>query len=112
MTQLQARMAAGELSARQLVEAYLARIEAIDRGGPTLRSVHRDQPRRARDCRGARSRARRGRVRGPLHGIPILLKDNIDTADRMQTTAGSLALLGAPSPPTRPSRAGCARPAR
>jgi amidase len=93
--QLQARMAAGALTARQLVEAYLARIEAIDRDGPRLRSIIETNP-DAVDIADALDRERAaGHVRGPLHGIPIVLKDNIDTADRMQTTAGSLALVGA-----------------
>src|SRR4051794_27917138 len=92
----QARMASGEFTARQLVAAYLARIDSIDRRGPTLRSVLEVNP-DALEIADALDRERAaGRVRGPLHGLPILLKDNIDTADRMQTTAGSLALLGAP----------------
>jgi amidase len=90
----QARMASGEFTARQLVEAYLERIEAVDRRGPTLRSVLEINP-EALEAAEALDRERAaGRVRGPLHGLPILVKDNIDTADRMQTTAGSLALLG------------------
>ena len=92
--QLQARMASGALTARQLVEAYLERIEAVDRGGPRLRSIIETNP-DALEIADALDRERAdGHVRGPLHGIPIVLKDNIDTADRMQTTAGSLALLG------------------
>ncbi len=78
---------------------YLARIEALDRGGPTLRSVIETNP-DALDLADALDRERAAKqVRGPLHGIPLLLKDNIDTADRMGTTAGSLALVGA-----RPAR--------
>ena len=92
---LQARLASGEISSRQLVEAYLERIETIDRHGPTLRSVLEVNP-DALEIAEALDRERaQGRVRGPLHGVPILVKDNIDTVDRMQTTAGSLALLGA-----------------
>lgn len=91
-------MAAGELTALQIVELYLERIDRLDRHGPTLSSIIEINP----DVRAiARSldeeRAAKG-PRGPLHGIPILLKDNIATADRMQTTAGSLALLGSCSP--------------
>ena len=79
-------------SARQLAEAYLARIEAIDKAGPKINSVIELNP-DALAIADARDRERKeGRVRGPLHGIPILIKDNIDTADRMHTTAGSLAL--------------------
>jgi amidase len=92
--QLQARMASGALTARQLVEAYLERIEAVDRGGPRLRSIIETNP-DALEIADALDRERAdGHVRGPLHGIPIVLKDNIDTADRLQTTAGSLALVG------------------
>ncbi len=93
---LQSRMSAGQLSARRLVEMYLARIEALDRTGPMLRAVIETNP-DALEIADAldRERARAG-PRGPLHGIPLLLKDNIDTADRMSTTAGSLALVGAP----------------
>jgi amidase len=94
ISDLQAAMISGELNARQIALDYIAAIEAIDWGGPQLRSVieinpHADLIAAERD----RERAA-GHVRGPLHGIPILLKDNIDTADEMQTTAGSLALLG------------------
>jgi amidase len=96
LEQLQARMASGELSARQLTAAYLGRIDAVDRDGPTLRSIIETNP-DALEIADALDRERaQGKVRGPLHGIPIVLKDNIDTADRMQTTAGSLALLGTP----------------
>jgi amidase len=92
---LQAQMSSGALTARALAEAYLRRIEAIDRAGPTLRSIIETNP-DALDIADALDRERaQGNVRGPLHGIPIVLKDNIDTADRMQTTAGSLALLDA-----------------
>ncbi|MEA3060162.1 MAG: amidase, partial [Sphingomonadales bacterium] len=94
---LQTQMASGALTARQLAEAYLARIETIDRAGPTLRSIIETNP-DALEIADALDRERaQGTVRGPLHGIPIVLKDNINTADRMQTTAGSLALLGAPA---------------
>jgi amidase len=90
--QLQAEMAAGRVTSRKLVDYFLARIEALDRNGPRLNSVIEINPdaRRIADALDA-ERPRRG----PLHGIPILLKDNIDTADAMQTTAGSLALVGA-----------------
>jgi amidase len=92
VAELQEGMRTGKYTARSLVERYLARIEEIDRRGPTLRSVIETNPDALADA-DARDRERReGRVRGPLHGIPLLLKDNIDTADRMRTTAGSLAL--------------------
>jgi amidase len=91
---LQADMAAGTLTALRLVEQYLERIEAIDRSGPEIRSVIEINP-DAQALAEALDRERQsGQTRGPLHGIPILLKDNIDTADLMHTTAGSLALLG------------------
>jgi amidase len=91
----QARMTSGEFSSRQLVEAYLARIESIDRSGPTLRSVLEVNPDALQIAEALDRERAAGRVRGPLHGLPLLVKDNIDTADRMQTTAGSLALLNA-----------------
>ncbi len=101
LDELQRRMQAGALSALALSEAYLARIAALDRGGPLLRSVietNPDAPAIAREL--DRERRERG-PRGPLHGIPVLLKDNLDTADRTTTTAGSLALEG--SHPARDS---------
>jgi amidase len=95
--QLQAGMAEGSYTARQIAERYLARIEAIDRKGPVLASVIETNP-DALSIADALDRERRDKgPRGPLHGIPILLKDNIDTADKMMTTAGSLALVG-PAP--------------
>jgi amidase len=94
---LQAEMDAGRLTARRVVELYLERIEQIDRSGPSLRSVLETNP-EALDIADALDRERRARgARGPLHGIPVLVKDNIDTADRMMTTAGSIALEG-PAP--------------
>ena len=91
---LAAAMASGERSARSVTEAYLARIAEIDRQGPTLRSIIETNP-DALDIAAALDRERaEGRVRSPLHGVPILVKDNLDTADRMTTTAGSLALEG------------------
>lgn len=89
--ELRARMARGELDSVDLTRAYLARIEAIDRAGPMLRSVIATNPRALEEARALDAERRAGRVRGPLHGIPILLKDNID-ATPMATTAGSLAL--------------------
>ena len=86
---LQSAMASGGLTSRNLTETYLARIEAVD---PTLRSVLQTNPDALEiaDAMGAERRS--GSVRGSLHGIPVLVKDNIDTADRMKTTAGSFAL--------------------
>jgi amidase len=95
---LQARLGSGALTARQLTEAYLARIEALDTRGPALRSVIEVNP-DALSIAAELDRERTAKgARGPLHGIPILLKDNIDTADRTTTTAGSLALEGSVPP--------------
>ena len=95
---LQSRMTNGTLTSRALTAAYLARIAAIDVAGPTLRSVIEKNPDALSIAAAMDAERRAGRVRGPLHGIPVLIKDNIDTADRMQTTAGSLALFGTPAP--------------
>jgi amidase len=89
---LQARMAAGRLTARTLVLAYLSRIEAHDRHGPKLQAVIETNPDAVTIAAELDRERRLGRLRGPLHGIPVLVKDNLATADRMQTTAGSLAL--------------------
>ncbi len=92
---LQAGMKAGKYTARSLVELYRARIEEIDKQGPAINSVIELNP-DALEIADALDKERKDkRPRGPLHGIPILIKDNIDTADRMATTAGSLALVGA-----------------
>ncbi|MBP8295761.1 MAG: amidase [Burkholderiales bacterium] len=98
VVELQAAMQAGTLSARALVKAYLARIRAVDRAGPRLNAIIELNP----DALAIAAELDRERKatgpRGPLHGIPILIKDNIATADKMQTTAGSLALLGVKPP--------------
>ena len=92
---LQAGMISRKFSARSLTEQYLARIEQIDRRGPAVNSVIELNP-DAVAIAEALDKERKGKgARGPMHGIPMLIKDNIDTADRMQTTAGSLALMGA-----------------
>jgi amidase len=92
---LQKRMASGQDSARTLCEKYIARIEAVDGRGPTLKSVLEINPDALAIADRLDGERKAGKLRGPLHGIPILIKDNIGTADRMNTTAGSLALLGA-----------------
>jgi len=92
--ELQSMMTAGELTACQLVELYLERIDAIDRNGPKLNSVIETNPEALAIASSLDDERHRGKTRGPLHGIPILIKDNIDTHDRMQTTSGSLALEG------------------
>ncbi|HEX5703500.1 MAG TPA: amidase [Pyrinomonadaceae bacterium] len=91
---LQAGMSSGKYSARSLTEKYLDRINDIDKRGPALKSVIEVNP-DAESIAAEMDRERKaGRLRGPLHGIPVLIKDNIDTHDRMMTTAGSLALTG------------------
>jgi amidase len=98
VAQLQQWMQDGRYTSRQLTDLYLQRIDTIDRQGPTLRAVIEINP-DARTIADALDRERRDKgPRGPLHGVPILIKDNIDTGDRMQTTAGSLALEGTPAP--------------
>jgi amidase len=94
LADLQKKMQAGEESARSLVEKYRRRIDALDRQGPALHAVIEMNP--EADDIAARLDAERATKgpRGPLHGIPVLIKDNIGTADRMTTTAGSLALEG------------------
>ena len=95
---LQAGMAAGRWTARSLAEQYLARIEALDRQGPALHAVLETNPEALAIADALDAERQAGKTRGPLHGIPILVKDNLATADRMQTTAGSLALAGVPVP--------------
>jgi amidase len=95
LADLQEGMKSGRLTARSLAEKYLARIEAIDKRGPAVNGVIETNP-DALSAADALDRERKEKgPRGPLHGVPVLLKDNIDTADRMATTAGSLALVGA-----------------
>jgi amidase len=95
---LQTRMAAGTLTARELTAAYLQRIAEIDRAGPKLNTVIELNPDALAIADALDAERKAGHVRGPLHGIPVLIKDNLDTADKMATTAGSLALVGAKPP--------------
>jgi amidase len=98
ISELQAALETGALTSRRLVEMYAERIEAVNLQGPALRAVLEINP-DALALADELDKERRERgPRGPLHGIPLLLKDNIATADRQQTTAGSLALLGAQAP--------------
>ena len=90
--ELQSRMRSGRETARTLVDQYLARIDAVDRSGPAINAVIDLNPDAQQIAAQLDDERRNGKVRGPLHGIPVLIKDNIDTADRMHTTAGSLAL--------------------
>ena len=89
--ELQAALEAGDITSVQLVEAYLARIVAFDNGGPMLNSVQMTHPDALAIAAALDAERVAGRVRGPLHGIPVLLKDNVGTFD-MPTTAGSIAL--------------------
>ena len=89
---LQEAMAGGRTTAVAIAEGYLARIEAIDRSGPRINSVIELNPDALSIAQQMDRERREGKVRGPLHGIPLLIKDNIDTADKMKTSAGSLAL--------------------
>jgi amidase len=94
LADLNRMLTSGEATARSLVDGYLARIDALDRRGPELRSVLAINPDAHAIADRLDAERRAGRVRGPLHGVPVLIKDNIDTGDRMATTAGSLALAG------------------
>jgi amidase len=91
---LQKKMQGGELTARQITELYLQRIEAIDKGGHMLNSVIELNPDALSIADMLDQERKDGKIRGALHGIPVLIKDNIDTADKMMTTAGSLAMEG------------------
>ncbi|MFL6468269.1 MAG: amidase family protein, partial [Pyrinomonadaceae bacterium] len=93
--QLQAKMRSGELTARRLTEMYLARIEQIDQ---KTHSVLQTNPDAFSIADALDKERKKGKVRSQMHGIPVLIKDNIDTADKMLTTAGSLALVDAPVP--------------
>ena len=94
ISQLADGMSSGKYTARAIAEKYLARIEAIDRHGPALNSVIEINPDALEIAEKLDAERKEKGARGPLHGIPILLKDNLDTADKMMTTAGSLALVG------------------
>ena len=98
VSELQERMKSGEFTARSLVDHYLGRIEQVDKSGPSVNAVMELNP-EADSIADALDHERQAKgPRGPLHGIPVLIKDNIDTADRMMTTAGSLALVGSKPP--------------
>jgi len=97
--ELQQAMEEGRTTARALAADYVARIEEIDSDGPRINSIMEINPDALEIAEQLDAEREEGKVRGPLHGIPVVLKDNIDTDDRMETTAGSIALLG--SRPTR-----------
>ncbi len=94
ISELQEKMETGELTARQVAELYLQRIDAVDREGAYINSIIELNPEAAEIAEGLDAERKAGKVRSALHGIPVLLKDNISTHDNMQTTAGSLALEG------------------
>ncbi len=91
---LQQKMQAGELSSHAITQLYLDRIDQIDKAGPKLNAVIELNPDALTIADAMDAERKNGKIRGPLHGIPVLIKDNIDTADKMQTTAGALALEG------------------
>lgn len=95
VVELQAKMRSGELTAKSLAEKYLARIKEID---PKINSVIELNPDALKIAEELDKERKKGKIRSPLHGIPVLIKDNIETADTMKTTAGSLALVDAPAP--------------
>jgi amidase len=99
ITDLQDAMKSGKHTARSIAEKYLARIDQIDKQGPAINSIIELNPDALAIAEALDKERKDKGVRGPLHGIPVLIKDNIDTGDKMMTTAGSLALLG-----SRPSK--------
>jgi amidase len=98
VSELQALLSRGDLTSAQLVEQAFARMDALDRTGPALRAVIERNPDALAIAERLDAERKAGRVRGPLHGIPILVKDNLDTGDRMMTSAGSYLLADAPAP--------------
>lgn len=98
VAELQAGMASGRFTAHGIAERYLQRIQDVDRTGPSVNSVIEVNPDALAIAAQLDAERAAGKVRGPLHGIPVLIKDNIDTADRMKTTAGSLALAQSHAP--------------
>jgi amidase len=99
ITDLQDAMKSGKHTARSIAEKYLARVDQIDKQGPAINSIIELNPDALAIADSLDKERKEKGMRGPLHGIPVMIKDNIDTADKMMTTAGSLALLG-----SRPSK--------
>ena len=94
ISSLQQNFASGKYSSEQVTNLYLQRIETIDKTGPSLHAVIEINPDAISIAKAMDAERKAGKIRGPLHGVPVLIKDNIDTADKMQTTAGSIAMLG------------------
>lgn len=97
VAQLQAMMSQGKLTSEKLTKAYIQRILELDQGGPNVNAVIELNPDALDMARNADKLRKQHIILGPLHGIPVLLKDNVDTGDKMQTSAGSFALVGKPS---------------
>jgi len=97
VAQLQKEMSQGTLTSVQLTKEYISRILALDQSGPGVNAVIELNPDALDMARNADQLRRHGIVLGPLHGIPVLVKDNVDTGDSLQTTAGSFALVGKPA---------------
>ncbi|MDP2115390.1 MAG: amidase family protein, partial [Bacteroidota bacterium] len=98
ISQLQEQMSSGKLTSEEITRKYLDRIELVNINGPELRAVIEINPEAIKIAQELDIERMVGKLRGPLHGIPVLIKDNIDTGDQMQTTACSLALVGSPAP--------------
>lgn len=94
ISSLQEKMAAGKYSAEQITKLYLQRIQEIDKSGPNLNAVIELNPDAVSIAKALDEERKSGKLRSAMHGIPVLIKDNIDTADKMQTTAGSIAMEG------------------
>ncbi len=94
VTELQAGLSSGKYTSAQLVAAYFKRMDEVDAAGPKLGAVIERNPDALKIAASLDAERKNGKTRGPLHGVPILIKDNIDTNDQMQTTAGALALAG------------------
>ncbi len=94
LNQIKAKLAAGEITVRQLTESYLERINSLDKAGPTVNSVIELNPDALAIAEALDTDFKQGKIKGVLHGVPVLVKDNIDTHDHMMTTAGSLSLSG------------------
>src|SRR5256714_4952895 len=98
ISELQGGMASGKYTSHSITRKYLDRIDDIDKRGPAINSIIELNPDALSIATDLDRERKAGRVRGSLHGIPVLIKDNIDTHDRMTTTAGSLALAGSIPP--------------